>query len=195
MVSDFEEFDSLCFNVKLHGTSKSLWLISIATSCRSVWLARNEMVFERKVLSMDTLIFHSKMRALLWVRFQSCYMGWHCPPHGWLNFNISWMTIGEAMGYGGVLRDEEGNVRALFSGPCDAIDVDSSELRAIITTLDVIIEIRWRGTGLIIFEIGSLVAYNWLLNKHKRPWLQQATFVDMERRLAYEGEVAFSKAE
>ncbi|MBA0692313.1 hypothetical protein Goari_009884, partial [Gossypium aridum] len=69
MVSgNFEEFYSLCFNVKLHSTRKSLWLIAIAAACWSVWLARNEMVFERKVLSMDTLIFHSKMRALLWVR-------------------------------------------------------------------------------------------------------------------------------
>ncbi|MFQ6664218.1 hypothetical protein Gotur_031401 [Gossypium turneri] len=30
------------------------------------------------------------------------------------------------MGCGGVLRDEEGNVRALFSRPCDAIDADST---------------------------------------------------------------------
>ncbi|MFQ6619102.1 hypothetical protein Gotur_000946 [Gossypium turneri] len=73
MVSGFKEFYSLCFNVKLHGTSKSLWLIAIAASCWSVWLATNKMVFERKVLSMDTLKFHSKMRALLWskCRFDS----------------------------------------------------------------------------------------------------------------------------
>ncbi|MBA0562785.1 hypothetical protein Golob_007807 [Gossypium lobatum] len=30
------------------------------------------------------------------------------------------------MGCGGVLRDEEGNVRALFLRPCDAIDADSA---------------------------------------------------------------------
>ncbi|MFQ6619101.1 hypothetical protein Gotur_000946 [Gossypium turneri] len=51
------------------------------------------------------------------------------------------MTTEEAMGCGGVLRDEEGNVRALFSGLCDAINADSTELGAIITALDVIIEI------------------------------------------------------
>ncbi|MBA0878397.1 hypothetical protein Goshw_004385, partial [Gossypium schwendimanii] len=52
-----------------------------------------------------------------------------------------------------------------------------------------------RGISLTIVEIGSLVAYNWLLNKDKRPWSQQTTFADMERRLACVGEVAFSKAE
>ncbi|TYI71810.1 hypothetical protein E1A91_D07G015500v1 [Gossypium mustelinum] len=175
------------------------------------------MVFERKVLSMDTLKFHSKMRALLWVRvaFDECMvqerlwwlspskcrfdskpvtLGWCYPPHGWLKFNISGMATEEAMGCGGVLRDEERNVRALFSGPCDAIDADLAKLGAIITALDVIIEIGYMGTGLIIVEIGSLVAYNWLLNKDRRPWLQQTTFADMERRLACVGEVAFSKA-
>ncbi|MBA0607159.1 hypothetical protein Godav_019503, partial [Gossypium davidsonii] len=152
------------------------------------------MVFERKVLSMDTLIFHSKMRASLWVRaaFDECMvqeglwwlssskckldskpvtLGWHYPPHGWLKFNVSRMEIEEAMGYG-----------------------ESAELGAIFTALDVIIEIGWRGTGLIIVEIRSLVAYNWLLNKHRRPWSQQTTFTNMEMRLACVGEVALSKA-
>ncbi|KAH1122977.1 hypothetical protein J1N35_006137 [Gossypium stocksii] len=50
-------------------------------------LARNwnEMVFKRKVLLMDTLIFHSKMKALLGVRsaFDECMvqkrLWWFCP--------------------------------------------------------------------------------------------------------------------
>ncbi|KAK5830346.1 hypothetical protein PVK06_014140 [Gossypium arboreum] len=74
------------------------------------------------------------------------------------------------MGCRGFLRDDEGNVRALFSGSCDTIDTDSAELGVIITAFDVII------------EIGRL-------------WSQQTTFADMERRLACVGEVAFSKAE
>ncbi|KAH1064401.1 hypothetical protein J1N35_029388 [Gossypium stocksii] len=218
---NFEEFYSLCFNVKLHDTRKSLWLIAIAATCWSVWLTRNEMVFERKVLSMDTMIFHAKMRALLWVRvaFDECMvqerLWWlspskcrfdsinskpvtlscHYPPHGWLKFNVSEMATEEATGCGGVLRDKEEIVKALFSGPCDAIDAYLAELGAIIIALDVIIEIGWTGSGLIIVEIGSQVAYNWLLNKDRRPWLQQTTFTDMKRRLACVGEVAFSKAD
>ncbi|XP_017604650.1 uncharacterized protein LOC108451476 [Gossypium arboreum] len=86
-------------------------------------------------------------------------LGWRYPPHGWLKFNVSGMATEEAMGCG----DKEGNVRALFSGPCDAINADSTELGAIITSL--------------------------------RPWSQQTTVDDMERRLACVGEVAFSKAD
>ncbi|MBA0688667.1 hypothetical protein Goari_006439 [Gossypium aridum] len=91
-------------------------------------------------------------------------LGWRYPLHEWLKFNVSGLATEEAMGCGGVLRDEEGNI-------------------------------GWRGIGLTIVEIGSLVAYNWLLNKDKRLWSQQTTFVDMERRLACVGEVALSKAE
>ncbi|KAH1040411.1 hypothetical protein J1N35_042154 [Gossypium stocksii] len=39
-----------------------------------------------------------------------------------------------------------------------------------------------------------MVAYNWVLNKDRRPWSQQTTFVDKERRLAYVDEISFSKA-
>ncbi|KAG8479517.1 hypothetical protein CXB51_029295 [Gossypium anomalum] len=205
---------------ELHGTSKSLWLIALMVACWSVWFARNEMVFERKVLSMDTLIFHSKMRAFLWLRvaFDECMvqerlwwlslskcksdsvnskpitLSWCYPPHGWLKINVSGIAAEEATGCGGVLRDKQGVVRVLFSGPY-AIVADAAELGAIITMLDVIIEIGWRGSCLIIVEVGSVVAYNWLLNEDRRPWSQQTTFADMERRLACVGEVAFSKAE
>ncbi|MBA0692314.1 hypothetical protein Goari_009885 [Gossypium aridum] len=120
---------------------------------------------------------------------------WRYPPHGWLKFNVSGMATEEATGCGGVPRDKEGTITALFPGPCDAIDAYSAELGAIITALDVIIKIGWRGSSLIIVEIGSQVAYNWLLNKDRRPWSQQTTFTDMERRQACVGEVALSKAE
>ncbi|KAH1064470.1 hypothetical protein J1N35_029457, partial [Gossypium stocksii] len=48
--------------------------------------------------------------------------------------------------YKGVLRDEEGIVRALFSGPSDAWDAKSTELGAIITALDVFIDMGWKGS-------------------------------------------------
>ncbi|KAH1130478.1 hypothetical protein J1N35_001856 [Gossypium stocksii] len=149
---------------ELYGTYKSLWLIAIVASYWSIWLARNEMVFERKVLLMYMLIFHSKMKILLWVRaaFDECMVqerlwwfclykcrfsksgpwGWSYPPKGWLKFNVSSIVSEVALGgSGGVLRDEEEIVRALFSGPSDACYADSAELGEIVTALDVFIEI------------------------------------------------------
>lgn len=68
-------------------------------------------------------------------------------------------------------------------------------LGAIIIALDVIIEIGCRGTGSFIVEMGSLVVYNWLLDKVRRPWSHQATFADLERSLACVDMVTFSFAE
>ncbi|KAG4180408.1 hypothetical protein ERO13_A10G163850v2 [Gossypium hirsutum] len=180
VVSNFEEFYSLCFKAKILGSCKSLWLIAIVASCWSIWLARNEMVFENKVLSMDTLIFHSKMTALLWVRAavedfsKSASTGWSFPPHGWLKFNVSGVAFVGAFG-GGVMRDEEGIVRALISGPSDACDAKSAELGAIIIALDVFIDIGWKGSGSLIVEM--------------------ATFTDFERRCICVGKLSFSIVE
>ncbi|TYI20105.1 hypothetical protein ES332_A07G212600v1 [Gossypium tomentosum] len=180
-VNNFEEFYSSCFKVKFVGSCKSLWLIAIA----------------RSLLSMATLIFHSKMRALLWVgaAFEE-YMiqerlwwfcpykcslsksgsrGWCYPPHGWLKFNAGGTASEGASGCGGVMRDEEGSVRVFFSGPYYA-------LGAVITALDIFIEIGWKGGSLII------------LDKKRRSWSKQATFADLERRIAYVGKISFSIA-
>lgn len=67
-VEAFADFYNLCNNVYFSGVLKSLWLISVSVACWLTWLARNELVFDRKSISMETLIFHSNMRALMWVR-------------------------------------------------------------------------------------------------------------------------------
>ncbi|TYH04630.1 hypothetical protein ES288_A08G021800v1 [Gossypium darwinii] len=172
VVNNFEEFYLLCFKVKFFGSCKSLWLIAIAASCWSIWVARNDMVFENKVLSMDTLIFHSKMMALLWVRvaFDECMfqerLWWFCPNNG--------IVFEGALGGGSVMRDDEGIVRALFSSPSDACDAKTAELGAIITTLDVFIEIGWKGSSSLIVEM--------------------ATFTDFERRIVCVAKLSFSLA-
>ncbi|KAK5838601.1 hypothetical protein PVK06_007335 [Gossypium arboreum] len=98
---------------------------------------------------MDILVFYAKMKALLWSRAafeeyrfherlwwfcpykclsNSDYRGWCFPPHGWLKFNVSSIAFEGVRGGGGVLRDEDGIVRALFSGPIVAGDSESTEL-------------------------------------------------------------------
>ncbi|TYJ38376.1 hypothetical protein E1A91_A05G439600v1 [Gossypium mustelinum] len=176
-VSNFEEFYLLCFKAKIIGSCKSMWLTSIAVSCWSIRLARNEIVFYNKVLTMDTLIFHSKLRALLWVRaaaeecrFQErlwwlypyrCRLsnsgsaGWCFPPLGCLKFNVSGVALEGESSVGGVMRDKEGIVRALFSGPSVACEVESAELGAIIIAMDVFSDIGWKGSCFLIVEMGS----------------------------------------
>ncbi|KAK5834475.1 hypothetical protein PVK06_018354 [Gossypium arboreum] len=187
-VNNFEDFYSCCFKVKILGSCKSLWLIAIVAAVWSIWLARNEMVFDNKVLTMDTLVFHAKMRALLWSRaaFDECRFherlwwfcpykcclsksdpgGWCFPPHGWFKFNVS--------------------------GPIDAGDAESTELGAIIIALDIIIEIGWKRTGSLIIEIGSREVLSWILEKTRRRWSHQVIFAELERRWSRVGDLSFS---
>ncbi|MBA0619236.1 hypothetical protein Godav_028448 [Gossypium davidsonii] len=76
----------------------------MTAACWSVWLARNKLVFERKWSTTNSLLFHSKMRALMWVRY------------GWVKFNVSGVANEDEVECGAVLRDSDGVARALFSG-------------------------------------------------------------------------------
>ncbi|KAK5834313.1 hypothetical protein PVK06_018190 [Gossypium arboreum] len=62
------DFFALCYNVKIEVIKKSLWLISCAAACWTIWIARNGLVFEGRRVKMENLVFQTKMRALLWIR-------------------------------------------------------------------------------------------------------------------------------
>lgn len=59
LVVGFAEFFYPCNKVQLISITVASWII---------WLARNESVFNRKLITMESLVFNAKMRALLWVR-------------------------------------------------------------------------------------------------------------------------------
>ncbi|TYJ41359.1 hypothetical protein E1A91_A03G015900v1 [Gossypium mustelinum] len=194
-----------------------MWLTSIATSCWSIWLARNEIVFDNKVLTMDTLIFHSKLRALLWVRVaaEECRfqerLWWLCPykcglsnsgsagwrflPLGCLKFNVSGLALEGESGVGVVMRDEEGIVRALFSGLSIACDAEYTELGAIIIAMDVFNDKGWKGSCSLIVELGSREVLNCILEKSSRPWSQHPVFAELDRRRAFARKLTFTLAE
>ncbi|MFQ6652469.1 hypothetical protein Gotur_024315 [Gossypium turneri] len=177
-VEGFDEFYTLCYNMKLVGIRKSLCLISISTAYWTVWLVRNGLLFERKMMTMETLIFQSKMRALLWIR--SVY-------DGLLMQESSWRIC-----CGGVLRDMEGVARALFSGLIATNDADSAEVGALLLALEVFISLEWKINDSLFVEIDSNVIFNWCANKLMRPWSLQSTFVDIERKIEKVGSVVFS---
>ncbi|MBA0781692.1 hypothetical protein Gotri_002589 [Gossypium trilobum] len=191
-------------------------MISVTTTCWSVWLARNELVFDRKWLTMNSLVFHSKMRALIWVRsiqeelrvderswWICSFRSWcdlkkigmggrfWCPPrHGWVKFNVS----GVAIGCGEVLRDSDGVARALFSGPVATKDSITAEMGAVIIALDVFLAIGWKGKSSLIIESGSNEVFCWFENKGLRSWLLHPIFKETENKMVRVGNVSFSKA-
>ncbi|TYI01222.1 hypothetical protein ES332_A11G186400v1 [Gossypium tomentosum] len=144
---------------------KRLWLIAITAACWTIWIARNGLIFDKKRVSMENLVFLSKVRALFWIRSihdeillqenlwwisplryrmesvksNSAAFCWRSPPAGWLKFNICGIELEDKAGCGGVLRDMEGVARAIFSGVVIANIAEEAEIGAVKIALDVFI--------------------------------------------------------
>ncbi|KAB2086355.1 hypothetical protein ES319_A04G025700v1 [Gossypium barbadense] len=56
-VEGFSDFFVLCNNVCMNAFRKRLWLIAIAVACWTIWLARNGMIFDKKRVYMENLVF------------------------------------------------------------------------------------------------------------------------------------------
>ncbi|KAL4324289.1 hypothetical protein GQ457_11G025120 [Hibiscus cannabinus] len=75
----------------------------------------------------------------------------------------------DQLGVGGVLRDGDGRIIALFLGLLGVFDSNVVELRAIAFALDVLVAGRWEGVSSFIIESDSMVAISWILHKERRP--------------------------
>ncbi|KAL4353733.1 hypothetical protein GQ457_06G020820 [Hibiscus cannabinus] len=58
-------------------------------------------------------------------------------------FNVDGTFNLLAVGYGGVLRSSNGDMRAIFSGPVEHFDSDFAELMVVKTTLSNFMEAGW----------------------------------------------------
>ncbi|TYI30537.1 hypothetical protein ES332_A05G395300v1 [Gossypium tomentosum] len=189
----------------------------MSAACWSVWLARNELVFDRKWPKLSSLVFLSKTRALMWIK--SVYeelkvderIWWVCPFRSWRNFkevglsgkfwcppcyggvkfNVRGVACEDEVWCGGVLKRSDGVARALFSGPFKAKDSFVAKVGAIGITLDMFFEMGWKGKCALFIEVGSLKVLNWLENKGVRPWLMFPLFKEVNLRLSLMGNVTF----
>ncbi|KAK8695641.1 hypothetical protein V6N13_000792 [Hibiscus sabdariffa] len=96
-----------------------------------------------------------------------------CPPmaRSW-KFNVDGSTRDKLgpTSCGGVLRDGEGQIIAIFLGLLGVLDSNVAELRAIAFALDVLVAGCWKGVSSFIIEFDSAVAISWILHKERRPW-------------------------
>lgn len=97
-------------------------------------------------------------------------------PKGCLKFNVCGEKSEGITGLGGVLRDEEGLARALFSGPSDADNAEFVEAAAIIAALDVFDRMGWAASYPILVDVGSSLVLKWLLKEELRPRKTQMLF-------------------
>ncbi|TYJ16272.1 hypothetical protein E1A91_A10G240700v1, partial [Gossypium mustelinum] len=174
---DFSDFFFFCNNISYKGVVKSLWLISVSTACWSAWLARNELVFEKRWPKMSNLVCPVRS----WSggkKFESGGSFW-CPPcFGRVKFSVSGVESEGDAGCGGVLRNSEGVVRAMFSGLCAARESSAAEVGVVCLALEVFLEMGWKGSCSLAIEVGSSD-----VNK------------DIESRVSIIGNVSFSRVD
>ncbi|MBA0659923.1 hypothetical protein Goklo_012001 [Gossypium klotzschianum] len=89
-------------------------------------------------------------------------MSWRFPPRGWLKFNVCGVVFEAKAGGEGVLRDEDGVARALFSGPSEAKDAKLAELNSTGVALELYEGMGWATCCPLLIEVGSNVVFKWL---------------------------------
>ncbi|KAE8716668.1 hypothetical protein F3Y22_tig00110114pilonHSYRG00627 [Hibiscus syriacus] len=174
--------DSMHVSLLSLGVTKVPWLTSVAASFWTLWLARNERVLNDKIAKVKDLIFYAKMRTLLWLKASkehvlirgdlwcddiSCYSkycsnnvvssGWIPPEHGTVKFNMDGAVSGYIAGCGGVLRTDSEDLRAISLELVEGVEAGFSELMAVITVLDIFIEVEWVNKPELLVESDSYV--------------------------------------
>ena len=128
--------------------SKEVWIMAFYAIIWSIWLLRNNMVFNGKVFDFKQTIDTIKFCIASWfkakwpdcsntlmdvVRFPNAIeiprvaknakkaILWASPPLDSLKFNVDGLARGtsEPVGIGGVLRDGKATVKAIFSRPLE----------------------------------------------------------------------------
>ncbi|KAL4323498.1 hypothetical protein GQ457_11G030680 [Hibiscus cannabinus] len=94
------------------------------------------------------------------------------PIEGVLKFNVDGAARGKPglAVCGGVLRNWESLILALFFGPIGVADSNEAELQAIGHALALLAEIDLQGIHLVVIESDSRVAVSWVLQRERRPW-------------------------
>ncbi|KAK8661739.1 hypothetical protein V6N13_091335 [Hibiscus sabdariffa] len=97
-----------------------------------------------------------------------------------MKFNVDGAFNSECARYGGVLRNYNGDVRAMFAGPVEMVGAEYAELMAIRLVLSIFIEVNWVGKTFLLVESDSQVVINWIANRSSRPWRWWNIFEDLD---------------
>ncbi|EOY13380.1 Uncharacterized protein TCM_031941 [Theobroma cacao] len=195
-------------NAPFGGIIYKRWLIVCAASLWSLWLARNETVFNSKVWDGLQMFFLIKLRSMSWIRASEGVdaidnMGWWTDPHlssrrkapyhhhvgtswsppptGEFKFNIDSSAKGKPgpAGCDGVLRDSDGHVVGLFFCLIGFHDSNFAELMANLKALKLFTATPYTSSPLII-ESDSRVALSWVNSVEKRLWDKWSIFNELD---------------
>ena len=177
---------------------KVMWKMAFFAIIWSIWLLRNDLVFNGKVFDFQQTIDIVKFRIASWfkakwpncpntlldvVRFPNTIQVsvaaknvkkvslWSTPPLGVLKFNVDGSARGKPgpAGIGGVLRDCSGVVKAVFSKAIGVTDSNVAELLAVREALRIFTDSSWVSSHKLTIESDSSNVVNWVLNYKGTP--------------------------
>ena len=210
-----------CFDSGFTGIMFSAWIASCAAAVWSLWLARNESVFEQKQWIIKDIVFLVKLRSLFWIKAlrkadliledkfwsdpSSCLLRgmikrtricteWNHPLDNCLKFNVDGSAYGKPgpAGCGGILRNERGRILALFSGPLGILESNIAEVMAIKVVLGMFVRSIWKGKFGLVIESDSMTAVRWCTDKESRPWKLWEVFGDIDKLMEDIGNVSLA---
>ena len=178
---------------------KEVWFMSFFVISWSIWLMRNDMIFNGKVFDSRQIIDTIRLRIAWWfkakwpdsvysildiVRFPNITQSplksravknaalWKAPPLGSLKFNVDGSARGKPgpAGIGGVLRDCMAATKVVFSKAIGVADSNVAELLAIREALRIFAASKWVSSHRIIIESDSSNAVKWVLHPQGAPW-------------------------
>ena len=176
-----------------------VWKMAFYAIVWSIWLHRNEVVFNQKQFDAIQLFEIVKLRLMWWAKaawpnvigdpldFFRCpnfamvtkskimeprCKSWECPTMGFMKFNVDGASRGKPghAGIGGLLRDDKGKVWMEFSKSIGISESNEAEICAIREAILMFCASRWVATHGLIIESDSKNAVKWIECPEEVPW-------------------------
>ncbi|KAL4385238.1 hypothetical protein GQ457_15G008200 [Hibiscus cannabinus] len=171
--------------------STHMWRLLPFAIVWSIWLHRNEIVFQGKVVDVGQLLYNVKLRAAWWFKAKepdsimfldliisdpslaswkaesisksNASLAWSPPPLGFLKLNVDGACDRTSnCGVGGVLRNHQGVILLEFSRNIGTGSSLLAEILAIKFAVDYFINSEWSSKSRLIIESDSKVAVDWI---------------------------------
>ncbi|KAK8484121.1 hypothetical protein V6N12_065939 [Hibiscus sabdariffa] len=145
-----------------------MWQITFRAALWSIWLARCEMLFNGKLISVNELLFLSKLRALFWLNVGK--EDWNFDLEVWWQNPSSFLSSG------------------LSSAKASWCPLDT----AVKFALELFCETSWFGKVGLLVEVDSQVVLNWFYLPFTRPWRWWPQLIAIDLLTKRIGKVDFS---
>ncbi|GMJ07030.1 hypothetical protein HRI_004372200 [Hibiscus trionum] len=184
-----------------------VWVISFFAFCWSIWLFRNDLIFNNSRMTADQLFAVAQIKTFKWCNYnwpksffsESYFLanpaGSFCPiakakrysdssfdlPNADYTFFVDGAvngSFGEA-GIGGLCRDNNGIMVAKFSKSIGVLDATSAELLAIKEACSICLSAASLIEKRILFASDSSLAVNWIRNPIVAPLIFRPLAVEI----------------